>query len=93
MTHKNLILLFAAGIVPLCKEVSVFRRSLLNDLAEFIKQVRIPIEKPDQFMTSLSEWDGVGHNILQMDGVRHILASIVNKRTDGPCAPDTPRWM
>jgi hypothetical protein len=48
----------------------------------------MPVDKLDQFLTTLAAWNGPGYNSIQMEGARHILASIVNKRTDGGFVPD-----
>ena len=87
MTQKNLVALFAAGIIPLRKEVSILKTSV-SLLHSVFNQVRMPVDKLDQFLTTLAAWNGPGYNSIQMEGARHVLASIVNKRTDGGFVPD-----
>jgi hypothetical protein len=46
-------------------------------------QVHIPVAKPDQFLSDVVAWTLTTDNALQKEAGWHILATFVNKRTEG----------
>lgn len=80
--QKNLIMLFAAGVISLRKEVNPYSCVLGYLLS--ILQLRPPVPAPEIFLDRLWTWSlECADNDLQRRSVWHMIASIVNKQAEG----------